>query len=103
MTKMDSLEIIASSGQDLFFIKLNDKMRNLELSRSGQDLLSHFNQVLYVFTRPRYQVSVYRTIGSLVYTIFQTELNNCDGSSMCPLVADLSETGSRINIHVFRQ
>ena len=34
-------------------------------------MLSNFNQVLYVLclyvTRPKYQVSVYRTIGSLVY------------------------------------
>ena len=35
-----------------------------------QGLLSLFNQVLYVFayTRPRYKVSVSRTIGPLVYS-----------------------------------
>ena len=41
------------------------------MSIEGQGhFLTLFFQVLYVlcFTRPRYQVSVYRTIGPLVYT-----------------------------------
>ena len=41
------------------------------MSIEGQGhFLPHIFQVLYVlcFTRPRYQVSVYRTIGPLVYS-----------------------------------
>ena len=37
------------------------------ISNSGQGFLSHFIQILY---RPRYQVSVYRTIGPLVVSCF---------------------------------
>ena len=43
------------------------------MSNQGQGFLSHFNHVLYVlfcaYTRPRYQVSVYRTIGPPVATL----------------------------------
>ena len=39
-------------------------------------MLSHFNQVcmIYAYTRPRYQVSVYGTIRPLVFKIFYVYL-----------------------------
>ena len=42
------------------------------MCNQGQGLPSHFIQDLFVvfaYTRPRYQVSVYRTIGPLVYKV----------------------------------
>ena len=42
--------------------------------------LPYIFQVLYVlcFTRPRYQVSVYRTIGPLVYFDYANLIRLCD-------------------------
>ena len=55
-------------------------------------MLSHFNQVLYdlclySYTRPRYQVSVYKTIGPLVF---------CFVVDILDLVHDAEARGSLI-------
>ena len=54
---IDSWEIIASCG---LYNKLNIKIKVKVCS-------AILNQVLYVWTRPRYKVSVYRTIRPLVH------------------------------------
>ena len=46
------------------------------ISNLGQGFLSHFIHVLYVlcFSRPRYQVSVNRTIGPLFFLFLNKDL-----------------------------
>ena len=44
-------------------------MKDYEKSRFAQPFLSRYC-MFCAYTRPRYQVSVYRTIGPLIYFIF---------------------------------
>ena len=67
---MDFSETIAASDLKVGRCRqLIEFMKVCEYWRSRLFLLPYIFQVLYVlcFTRPRYQVSVYRTIGPLVY------------------------------------
>ena len=60
--------------------QLIEIMKVCEYRRSRSFLYHIFFQVLYVlcFTRPRYQVNVYRTIGPLVLTLIKHLLENID-------------------------
>ena len=65
---VDTLRIIASCDLEFGLLrKLNEKMKDYELLRSrfAQSFLTRFCMI-YANTRPRYQVSVYRSIGPLV-------------------------------------
>ena len=88
--------------------QLIEIMKVCEYLRS-MSFLYHFFQVLYVlcFTTPRYQVSVYRTIGPLVYhilcqkiipanniyiisvMILSLQINSIDQSQTAPTQSDL--------------
>ena len=74
MKAVDFSETIAASDlkvgrcrQLIEFMKLCEYRRALEVFS-----LPYIFQILYVlcFTRPRYQVSVYRTIGPLVFCVY---------------------------------
>ena len=64
---MDTLESIASCDLEFGLLcKLNDLMKDSEQLRSwfAQSFLIRFC-MFYAYSRPRYQVNVYRTIGPL--------------------------------------
>ena len=70
MKTVDFLETIEACDLKVGrYRQLIDFMKVCEYWRSRSYLYHIFFQVLYVlcFTRPRYQVSVYRTIGPLVF------------------------------------
>ena len=75
---IDSLEIIASCGQ-VFGLYTKIKLLNEGSCNQdqGQSLFSHFNQVCMFCTRPRYQVSVYMTIGPPVSILTHFQISGC--------------------------
>ena len=79
MKTVDFSEFIAASDLKVGRCRqLNEIMKVSLVLKVTVISLPYFFQVLYVlcFTRPRYQVSVYRTIGPLVSLLLQLAL--CD-------------------------
>ena len=73
MKTVDFSETIAASDLKVGRCRqLIEFMKLCGYRRSRSFLYHKFFQILFVlfFTRPRYQVSVYRTIGPLVYFLF---------------------------------
>ena len=84
---MDFSETIAASDLKVGRWRQQiELMKVCEYWRLSSFLYHHIFQDLYVlcFTRPRYKVSVYRTIGPLVLVISATCVVSCGGPKMSP-------------------